>query len=164
MLINGVACQDGQGLSDIPIEDIDEWGRKPGCFVWVALHDTTDDELRQMQRESGLHELTVEHARQGHQRPKIEQYGDTLFVVMKLPEARQDLSMVTIEESETSRRLAVWAAIFAVSTALAGIWGMNFEHMPEPRWAWGHPMALAANAGAAGILSWRFQRAGCLQR
>jgi len=42
-----------------------------------------------------------------------------------------NLSMVTIEESETTKRLAAWAAIFAVATALAGIWGMNFEHMPE---------------------------------
>ena len=42
-----------------------------------------------------------------------------------------NLSMVTIEKSETTNRLAAWAAIFAVSTALAGIWGMNLEHMPE---------------------------------
>lgn len=43
-----------------------------------------------------------------------------------------------------------------------GIWGMNFEHMPELKWAWGYPMALAAIAGAAGILFWRFKRSGWL--
>ena len=88
MLINCVAYQDGRKLADIPVEDIDGWLLKPDCFVWVALRDATDDELRQMQEEFDLHELAVEDARHGHQRPKIEEYGDTLFVVMKLPEMR----------------------------------------------------------------------------
>ena len=48
MLINCVAYQDGRKLADIPIEDIDEFLKKPGCFVWVALRDATDEELRQM--------------------------------------------------------------------------------------------------------------------
>jgi magnesium transporter len=73
-----------------------------------------------------------------------------------------NLSMVTIEESETTKRLAAWAAIFAVSTALAGIWGMNFEQMPELKWAYGYPMALGAIVSAAALLFWRFRRAGWL--
>jgi magnesium transporter len=321
MLINCVAYQDGRKLADIAVEDIDHWLRQPDCFVWVALRDASDDELRQMQQEFELHELAVEDARHGHQRPKIEEYGETLFVVMKLPEMRDgeldtgevaifvgqnfvlsvrnnsqqgflgvrercerepehlkqgagfvlyalmdavvdryfpildsletdleqiegqifehgaaksniqrlyelkrkatvlrhavapmlevagklhggrvpavcarsqeyfrdvhdhlaringaidgirdtiataiqvNLSMVTIDESETTKRLAAWAAIFAVSTALAGIWGMNFEHMPELKWRFGYPLALAAIAGAAGILFWRFRRSGWL--
>ncbi len=321
MLINCVAYQDGRKLADIAIEEIEQWVRKPGCFVWVALRDATDDELRQMQQEFDLHDLAVEDASHGHQRPKIEEYGDTLFVVMKLPEFRDgeleigevaifvglnfvmsvrnnsqqgflgvrercerepenlkqgsgfvlyalmdavvdryfplldeleteleeiesqmfkqgaarsniqrqyalkqratmlrhavapllevagklhggrvpavcansqeyfrdvhdhlvrintaidgirdtistatqvNLSMVTIEESEITKRLAAWAAIFAVSTALAGIWGMNFEVMPELKWAWGYPMALGAIASSAGLLFWRFRRAGWL--
>lgn len=321
MLINCAAYQAGRKLADLPIEDIDEWVRKPGCFVWVALQDASEDELRQMQREFDLHELAVEDARNGHQRPKVEEYGETLFVVMKLPEfgsgdarigevavfvgpnfvlsirnnsqqgflgvrercerepehlkqgagfvlyalmdavvdryfpqldaletqleeiedrifdrgsartniqqlyalkrratlvhhavapllevasklhggrvpavcahsqeyfrdvhdhllridaaihairetiataIQVNLSMVTIEESDITKRLAAWAAIFAVSTALAGIWGMNFEHMPELAWQWGYPMALAAIAGSATLLWWRFRRAGWL--
>ncbi len=321
MLINCVAYQEGRKLADIAIDDIDQWLKQPGCFVWVALRDATDDELRQMQQEFDLHELAVEDARHGHQRPKIEEYGHTLFVVMKLPELRDgelqtgevaifvganfvlsvrngsrqgflgvrercerepehlkqgagfvlyalmdavvdryfplldameteleqiegrifergaarwniqrlydlkgramelrhavapllevagklyggrvpavcvpsqeyfrdvhdhlarinaaidgirdtigtaiqvNLSMVTIEESETTKRLAAWAAIFAVSTALAGIWGMNFEHMPELAWRWCYPMALGLIAAAAGVLYWRFRRAGWL--
>jgi magnesium transporter len=73
-----------------------------------------------------------------------------------------NLSMVTIEESENTKRLAAWAAIFAVSTALAGIWGMNFEHMPELGWTWGYPMALCGIAGSGLLLFWRFRRAGWL--
>ena len=55
-----------------------------------------------------------------------------------------------------------WAAIFAVSTALAGIWGMNFEVMPELQWRWGYPMALAVIAAAAALLYRRFRRVGWL--
>lgn len=321
MLINCVAYADGRKLADIAVEDIGDWLHRPGCFVWVALRDATDDELQRMQQQFGLHELAIEDARHGHQRPKIEEYGDTVFVVMHLLEPSQrevqqgevdifvgpnfvlsirnrsqqhflgvrercehepqllkhgagfvfyalmdavvdryfpfldaieteldeiegqifergaarrnierlyalkrratvlrhsvapllevagklhggrvpavclqtqdyfrdvhdhlarinlaidavrdtigtaiqvNLSMVTIEESETTKRLAAWAAIFAVSTALAGIWGMNFEHMPELKWAWGYPLALAAIATSAGLLFWRFRRAGWL--
>ena len=58
----------------------------PRCFVWVALADPTPAELEEMQDEFGLHELAVEDARNGHQRPKIEEYGDSLFVVLHLVE------------------------------------------------------------------------------
>jgi magnesium transporter len=44
--------------------------------------------------------------------------------------------------------------------ALAGIWGMNFEKMPELKWAYGYPMALGVIACAAGFLFWRFRKAG----
>lgn len=321
MLINCVAYQDGRKLADVATEDISEWVKRPDCFVWVALRDATDPELLQMKEEFGLHELAVEDARNGHQRPKIEEYGDTLFVVMKLLEMQQgdvhlgevaifvganfvlsvrngsqqhflgvrercerephllrhgagfvfyalmdavvdryfplldaieteldeieaqifepgaarrnierlyalkrratvlrhavapllevagklhggrvpsvcastqeyfrdvhdhlarisstidairdtiataiqvNLSMVTIEESETTKRLAAWAAIFAVSTALAGIWGMNFEHMPELKWTYGYPAALLVIVSAASVLYWRFRRTGWL--
>ncbi|XVJ70893.1 MAG: magnesium/cobalt transporter CorA [Rhizobacter sp.] len=321
MLINCAAYQDGHKLADIPTDDIAQWLEKPDCFVWVALRDPSEDELRQMQQEFGLHELAVEDARHGHQRPKMEEYGDTVFVVMQLLELQSgqihagevaifvgpnfvlsvrndsnqhflgvrercerepqllrhgagfvfyalmdavvdryfpllddieteldeiethifergaarwnierlyalkrraaalrhavapllevtsklhggrvpgvcttteeyfrdvhdhlmrinatidavrdtigtaiqvNLSMVTIEESETTKRLAAWAAIFGVSTALAGIWGMNFEHMPELKWRYGYPMALATITSAAAILYWRFKRSGWL--
>ncbi len=335
MLINFVAYGEGHKLSDIPTDDIDQWLHKPGCFVWVALKDASEAELRQMQSEFDLHELALEDALNGHQRPKVEEYGDTLFVVMKMPALASDpppshgpnslndedpwrlgevavfvgenfvlssrrqsepgflgvrarcerepehlkrgagfvlyalmdevvdryfplierleteleaiearifdrgqarshierlytlkqraavvrhavapllevagklhggrvptvcqqsqeyfrdvhdhlvrintaldgiretiataiqvnLSMVTIEESEVTKRLAAWAAIFAVSTALAGIWGMNFEYMPELHWPWGYPMALGIIALSGGVLFWRFRRAGWL--
>ena len=73
-----------------------------------------------------------------------------------------NLSMVTIEETETTKRLAAWAGIFAVATAFAGIWGMNFEHMPELKWTCGYPAALAVIAVVCLLLYWRFRRAGWL--
>ncbi len=321
MLINCVVYQEGKKLDDIPVEDISDYIKRPDCFVWVALMDATDAELVQMQNEFGLHELAVEDARHGHQRPKIEEYGDSLFTVMHLIEpdhgdwnvgevavfvgpnfvlsirsgstkgflgvrercerepellkhgagfvfyalmdaivdryfplldtveteleaiegkifehraARSNiqglyalkrrttvlrhavspllevvgklhggrvpsvcagtqayfrdvedhlariqgsidairdtigiaiqvnLSMVTIEDGETTKRLAAWAAIFAVCTALVGVWGMNFEHMPELKWTYGYPLALAVIVAAAAVLHWRFRKSGWL--
>ena len=73
-----------------------------------------------------------------------------------------NLSMVTIEQTDISKRLAAWAAIFAAVTALAGIWGMNFDFMPELNERWGDPAALGLMAATAGILAWRFRRSGWL--
>jgi magnesium transporter len=71
-----------------------------------------------------------------------------------------NLSMVTIEDNEVTKRFAAWAAIFAVCTAFAGIWGMNFEHMPELKWRYGYWAALGLIASLCGILYYRFRRAG----
>jgi len=83
MLVNCVAYQEGRKLADIPKEDISEYLKLPGCFVWVALKDPSPEELEEMREEFSLHELAVEDARTGHQRPKIEEYGDSLFAVIK---------------------------------------------------------------------------------
>lgn len=82
MLINCVAYQAGKKLSDIPVQDISDYIQREDCFVWVALKDAQPEELAQMQEEFNLHDLAIEDARNGHQRPKIEEYGDSLFVVL----------------------------------------------------------------------------------
>ena len=318
MLINCVAYKDGAKLADCPIDDISDYLLQPGCFVWVALKDATPDELLKMQEEFGLHDLAIEDARHGHQRPKIEEYDDTLFAVLhtvevgptdelvtgevdifvgknfvlsarnrtqqgflgvraraerephllkhgpafvfyalmdavvdryfpiidaletdletieeqifqphlgrqnieqlyalkrrigvfkhavsplqesvaklisgRVPQVCSDnreyfrdvydhlarmnasldslrdtigiamqvnLSMVTIEETEITKRLAAWAGIFAVATAFAGIWGMNFQNMPELKLAWGYPAALGIITLACVIMWWQFRR------
>ncbi len=89
MLINCVAYQDGRKLADLDIEEISDYLEKPDCFVWVALRDATDAELEKMREEFGLHPLAVEDAHNGHQRPKIEEYGETLFAVVHLLELQQ---------------------------------------------------------------------------
>ena len=63
-------------------------------------------------------------------------------------------------QGEVSRKFAGWAAILAVPTAIAGIYGMNFDTMPELHWQYGYFMALAMIFGAAGLLFWRFRRSG----
>ncbi|MDD5577737.1 MAG: magnesium/cobalt transporter CorA [Methylobacter sp.] len=321
MLINCVAYQEGKKLKDISIEEISDYLIIPGCFVWVALQDAELAELEKMREEFDLHPLAVEDAWVSHQRPKIDEYGDSVFAVMHLVEMDGDqlrvgevdvfvgtnfvlsvrnrsrkgflgvrgrcerephllsqgagfvfyalmdavvdryfpvldtletelenieehifvkgsarsnierlyvlkrkvmtlkhavaplmentgklhrgrvpavcvnsqeyfrdvydhlnhintsidtirdtigtaiqvnLSMVTIEESEVTKRLAAWAGLFAVATAFAGIWGMNFEVMPELRWKYGYPSALAAISVVCSILYYRFKKAGWL--
>ncbi len=321
MLINCVAYGNGTRLTDLQVEEISDYLERPDCFVWVALCDATPHELDQMKEEFDLHELAVEDARHGHQRPKIEDYGDSLFGVMHQIELNQgefsvsevnvfvgrnfvlsirnhseqnflavrercerepqllqhgasfvfyalmdavvdryfpimdrleteldeieeqifdkgaaqasierlynlkrkitllrhavaplmeatgklsgnrgpevcansrhyfrdvhdhltrinasienirdtigtaiqvNLSMVTIEENEVNKKLAAWAGIFAVATAFAGIWGMNFKAMPELQWEYGYPVALLTIAAACGFLYLRFKRSGWL--
>jgi len=321
MLVNCVAYQDGRKLADIQKREIRSYLGQPGCFVWVALRDADAAELAEMQDEFDLHELAVEDARKGNQRPKLEEYGDSLFAVLQTVEvageelkvgemdvfvgrnyvlsARQktergfqdvrarcerepellghgsgyvlyalmdavvdryvpvldavetelealeeqiftgkspreniealyyvkqklmtlkhasgplldasgrlfggrvpqvcaglgeyfrdvydhlvrlnqsldtlrdtvttaiqvNLAMITIGESEVTKRLAAYAALVAVPTMIAGIYGMNFEHMPELDWAFGYPLSIAVMAAIDGYLFYRFRKAGWL--
>jgi magnesium transporter len=321
MLINCVAYQDGKRLGEIPEEEISTYVSRPDCFVWVALKDADPHELEKLQAEFGLHQLAVEDARHGHQRPKIEEYGDSLFAVLHTVEtageeltigeidvfvgqnyvltarsrsergfkevrarcerepellrygsgyvlyalmdsvvdryfpvldalevelerieehifagtsARKNiealyglkqklmtmkhttgpllesvgklyggrvphvcagmgeyfrdvydhlvrlnqtidsirdmvitatsvnLSLIALAENETTKRLAAYAALVAVPTMVAGIYGMNFEHMPELKWVWGYPFALATMTVVDVYLWFRFRKSGWL--
>ena len=82
MLINCVVYKNGRKFADIPVEDISEYVHHEDCFVWVALFEPTSAELDLMAEEFGLHPLAVEDAKKGHQRPKIEEYEDSLFAVL----------------------------------------------------------------------------------
>jgi magnesium transporter len=72
------------------------------------------------------------------------------------------LSLVSVSQNEDTRRLAAWAAIFAVPTAVAGIYGMNFDFMPELRWQFGYPLVLALITGVCFTLYVRFKKASWL--
>ena len=86
MLVNCVVYERGEKLADIDVSEIRSHLTKPDCFVWVALKDPDAAELSLLQDEFGLHELAVEDAQHGHQRPKIEEYGSSLFVVLRMVE------------------------------------------------------------------------------
>jgi magnesium transporter len=321
MLVNCVAYQDGRRIADIEPREISDWLKKPGCFVWVALKDATEAELAQAQEEFDLHPLAVEDARHGHQRPKVEEYGDSVFAVLNTVEAQGDelkigevdifvgpnyvltvrnrsergfqdvrnraerephllkfgsgyvfyfildavvdryfpvldaietelevleekifkggsardniealyyvkqklttlkhaagplleysgklyggrvpqvctglgeyfrdvtdhlirinqsidaardtvataihvnLALVQVSDTEVTKRLASYAALVAVPTMIAGVYGMNFENMPELKWAWGYPVTVAIMAVIDIYLFWRFRKAGWL--
>jgi magnesium transporter len=83
MLINCVAYQDGKRLGEIHPRAIHEYLGRHDCFVWVALRDATEAELAEMQEEFDLHPLAVEDANHGHQRPKVEEYGNSIFAVIQ---------------------------------------------------------------------------------
>ena len=58
-----------------------------------------------------------------------------------------NLGMISLNETEVTKKLAAWAAIIAVPTMIAGVYGMNFKHMPELEWEWGYPLAMLAMIG-----------------
>jgi magnesium transporter len=78
-----IAYLKGERQGEIRIEDISETLERQDTFVWLALHEPNEFLLKLAQREFDLHELAIEDARRAHQRPKLEQYGDTLFIVLK---------------------------------------------------------------------------------
>ena len=98
-VVNSVAYADGRRIGDVAIPDISEALKKPGVFVWVGLHDPSPELLDQIQKEFGLHDLAVEDARAAHQRPKLEQYGDSIFVVLRPAILSEDQEHVTLGET-----------------------------------------------------------------
>jgi magnesium transporter len=82
-LVNSVAYADGLRIGEVAIPDISEVLKQPGRFVWVGLHEPDDELLAEIQQEFSLHDLAVEDAARAHQRPKLERYGDSIFVVLR---------------------------------------------------------------------------------
>lgn len=318
MLVNCVAYRNGEKLADIEPQEIHNYIVKPDCFVWVALFEPDNGTLELMQAEFDLHPLAVEDAKHGHQRPKIEEYGASLFAVLHMIESVNgelrngevaifvgrnyilsvrtraergfaevrarcenepellkrgpgyvlyalmdavvdryfpvlheleaelegieerifanvspraniealyamkqrlmvfrhavapllealgnitgarvhvmcsgmqeyfrdvsdhlmrlnqtiesvrdtistaisvNLSMIALQESENMKRLAAYAALIAVPTLVAGVYGMNFDFMPELRWHYGYATALAVMAAVDCYLFYRFRKA-----
>ncbi|PXW27617.1 magnesium/cobalt transporter CorA [Paraburkholderia caballeronis] len=95
MLINCAAYQGGRKLADVAIPDISDYLSKPECFVWVALKDPDAGEMAAMKEEFGLHELAIEDVMNGNQRPKIDEFGNTLFAVLHTIELDDDGELVT---------------------------------------------------------------------
>ncbi|MGZ5098961.1 MAG: CorA family divalent cation transporter, partial [Usitatibacter sp.] len=73
-----------------------------------------------------------------------------------------NLSMITLREGEVTKRLAAYAALVAVPTMIAGIYGMNFEHMPELKWVFGYPLSIALMVGIDSYLWFKFRKTGWL--
>jgi magnesium transporter len=79
-----IAYKGGQRIGEIEeMERIRETLQDPDCFVWMALQEPKEPLLLRLQEEFGLHELAIEDARQPHQRPKLDHYGNSLFIVVK---------------------------------------------------------------------------------
>jgi magnesium transporter len=72
------------------------------------------------------------------------------------------LMMGQAQQTDITRRLAAWAAILAVPTAIAGIYGMNFEHMPELKWEYGYFFVLGFIAVVCCAMFWQLRRSGWL--
>jgi len=94
-----VAYAEGRRIGDVAIPDISEVLKEAGVFVWVGLHDPSPELLQQIQMEFGLHDLAVEDAQVAHQRPKLEQYGDSVFVVLRPAILASDQQRIELGET-----------------------------------------------------------------
>ncbi len=83
MIVNSVVYRAGKRVGEVSIDAIGDVVKEPNTFIWVGLHDADPSLLMKIQEEFELHELAIEDALKAHQRPKLESYRESLFVVVK---------------------------------------------------------------------------------
>ncbi len=98
-IVNCAAYLDGKRIANIEVNNISQVLQNPDQFVWVGLHEPSEETLDFFQQQFHLHDLAIEDAHNAHQRPKIEMYGDTLFAVLRT--AQLDKTTHHIEFGET---------------------------------------------------------------
>ncbi|MBT2338972.1 MULTISPECIES: magnesium and cobalt transport protein CorA [Pseudomonas] len=86
----------GKKVTNITLDEGSAWAAKPGHFVWIGLEEPSAQELTNLQRQFNLHELAIEDAMEKHSRPKLETFGDALFIVTYSP-IRKDGKLQFIE-------------------------------------------------------------------
>ncbi len=89
-IINCAAYTQGRRKADVELRDVHEVLKEDNQFVWIGLHEPSEEVLEKVQHEFDLHDLAVEDAHHAHQRPKIEMYGDSIFVVLRTAQINQE--------------------------------------------------------------------------
>jgi magnesium transporter len=112
-------------------------------------YDVVSDELRRYIGDVQDHLLRIV--------PQIQGFRELLSTAL-----HANLTQISVQQNEDMRKISAWVAILAVPTAVAGIYGMNFEHMPELSSEWGYPGVLVAIVILCAVLYRRFKRAGWL--
>jgi magnesium transporter len=92
---------------------------------------------------------------------RINEMADTLREVLATA-LDANLSVISVSQNKDTKRLAAWAAIIAAPTAIAGIYGMNFQYMPELGWKYGYETVLVGMVAVCGGLWLGFKRSGWL--
>jgi magnesium transporter len=82
-IVNSAAYSQGRRVANVHINDISKVLQQPDKFVWIGLHEPDEELLSKIQHQFHLHDLAIEDAHSAHQRPKLESYGDTLFIVLR---------------------------------------------------------------------------------
>ncbi len=85
-VVAAYAYHEGRRVAEIQLGESAAWAREKGDFVWIGFHEPTEGDLRTLQAQFGLHELAVEDALHAHQVPKVEVYGDSVFVALRTAE------------------------------------------------------------------------------
>ncbi|PDT39774.1 magnesium transporter [Sinorhizobium sp. FG01] len=89
-VVAAAVYQNGRRVRDIEIEEAGEWRNRENVVVWIGLHEPDKQLLRQVQKQFDLHDLAIEDAGKAHQRPKLEIYGDAIFVVARTAHMVED--------------------------------------------------------------------------
>jgi len=89
-IVNCVAYRKGHRIGNIAINKISDTLQQYDHFVWVGLHEPDEEVLKQIQIEFNLHDLAIEDAHNAHQRPKLESYGDTVFIVLRTAQMNKE--------------------------------------------------------------------------
>ncbi|TRX76824.1 magnesium and cobalt transport protein CorA [Pseudomonas mangiferae] len=95
-VVAAAAYAKGHKVADISLDQGKEWASRPDHFVWIGLHDPEPAELLRLQTQFDLHELALEDALAQHTRPKLETFGDALFLVLYSP-VEEDGKLVFVE-------------------------------------------------------------------
>jgi len=89
-IINCAAYSGGYRIADIDLGNVHHALQEREQFVWIGLHEPAENILQQVQQEFDLHDLAIEDAHRAHQRPKIELYGDSVFIVIRTAQMNQE--------------------------------------------------------------------------
>ena len=91
MIVDYAVYRDGQRVEEqLALDQLFEHSRDQNSFAWIGLHEPTPEEFDAVRREFDLHELAVEDAVNAHQRPKLEKYDDSVFIVLKTASYSED--------------------------------------------------------------------------
>src|SRR5689334_22677808 len=90
MLVNCVLYREGVRLGDVPVTEAHHYIGQSGHLVWMGLKDPTHPEIEDLRHRFGLHPFAAQEACRDHERPKLGEYDDDLFVVMQLVNAASD--------------------------------------------------------------------------
>jgi magnesium transporter len=100
-VVTCAAYANGRRIADVALDDIDRVLRTQDAFIWIGLYEPGEELLRKVQQEFGLHDLAIEDAHRAHQRPKLEQYEESLFVVLRTAHVTRDHEQLSLAFGET---------------------------------------------------------------
>jgi len=98
-VVNCAVYTEGRRTIDVDIKDIQDALQHQEGFIWIGLHEPDEELLRQVQQQFALHDLAIEDAHLAHQRPKLERYGHSLFIVLRT--AQMNIEQHHIDFGET---------------------------------------------------------------
>src|SRR5262249_214691 len=82
-VVGCAAYENGHRVADLDIDQLDKFQARQKAFGWTGLHEPDEDVVAKVQGRFNLHELAIEDAHRAHQRPKLEVYDESLFVVLR---------------------------------------------------------------------------------